>query len=206
MLKGRLSEKYTINIMKALGLCTLTIGINSALQGDIMLIVVSISVGAFFGEMLGIEERVNKFGSWLESKISKGKGSSFGEGFVTASLLYCVGAMAIVGSIESGLRGDLSVIFTKSVLDGVSSVFFAGSLGIGVAFSSVSVLIYQGIIELFAGQAQEILTDDFIVQISALGGVMIIALGFNLSLGSKLKVANMLPGFLAAIIYYNLFF
>jgi len=171
-----------------------------------MLLVVSLALGVFVGELMCLDDGINKLGLWAQSKLSSSdKNSSFAEGFVMATLLYCVGAMAIVGSIESGIRGDHSIIFTKSIIDGVSAIIFASSLGVGVLFSAFSVLIYQGTIEFFAGYLQNAFTPALITQISAVGGVMIIAIGLNLAMSAKIKAANLLPGFIFAAIYYYIF-
>ena len=206
LLMGRISDKFTKSILRAVGLCICIIGISGALRGDIMLMVVSMAAGAFLGEVLRIDDGLNAVGQWVQKKLSKnGAGSSFSEGFVTSTLLFCVGAMAVVGSIDSGLRDDQSIIYTKSVLDGVTSLMLASTLGVGVLFSAFAVLIYQGSIELFAGFLQHLLTDSLIVQISAVGGVMIFGIGANLVFDIKIKVANLLPAFLFAAGYYFLF-
>ena len=206
LLKGKVPENISGNIIRALGLCVCVIGVAGALGGDLMLTVVSIALGAFTGELLDIDGKLNSTGRWLQRKMSKaGADSAFTEGFVAATLLFCVGAMAIVGSVESGLRGDHSVVFTKSILDGVTSMLLASSLGFGVLFSAGAVLLYQGSIELFAGYLQNILTDGLISQISGVGGVMILGIGANMALGAKIKVANLLPGFLFAAGYFYVF-
>ena len=170
-----------------------------------MLLVLSLALGAFTGELLRIDDGLNRFGLWAQTRLSKGgEESTFSEGFVTTTLLFCVGAMAVVGSIDSGLRNDQSVILTKSVLDFVGSMIFASSLGVGVLFSAVPVLLYQGTLEFFAGFLQYVLTPDLVVQISAVGGVMILGIGANMVVNAKIKVANLLPGFLVAAGYYYL--
>ena len=204
LLKGKITDKFSKSIICVLGLCVCIIGIRSAVNGDVLLMVVSLSIGVLAGEALRIDDGLNRFGVWAQERFSRDSNSSFAEGFVTATLLYCVGAMAIVGSIESGLRGDQSIIFTKSILDGVSAVIFASSLGAGVLFSAAATLVYQGTIEFFAGYLQNVLTSQLITQISAVGGVMILAIGLNLALGAKFKVANLLPGFVVAATYYYL--
>ena len=170
-----------------------------------MLLIVSMALGTLIGELLRIEDHLNRFGAWLQSKMSKGETSSFSEGFVTATLLFCVGAMAVVGSIDSGLRNDQSVIVTKSILDAVSSMILASSLGLGVLFSAFAVLLYQGSLELFAGFLQNVFTPTLIMQISGVGGVMILGIGLNMVMDAKLRVANFLPGLLVAAGYYVLF-
>jgi len=206
LLKGRIPGKFAENIARAVGLCVCIIGTTGAIKGDLMLLVVSLALGAFTGELLRIEDGLNQLGLWMQKMVSrKGDNSTFAEGFVAATLLFCVGAMAIIGSIESGLGLDRSIIYTKSILDGTSAMVLASSLGLGVLFSAVVILIYQGSIEIFAGQVQNILSDAFVTQISAVGGVMILGIGFNMVLNAKIKVANLLPGLLFAAGYYCLF-
>ena len=204
--KGRFSDKVSESITRAIGLCICIIGISGALEGDIMLLVVSLMLGALTGEHIDIDAKLNTFGQFLQKKLTpKDSKSKFAEGFVTTTLLFCVGAMAVVGSIEGGLRNDYSVIVTKSIIDGTAAMVFASYLGFGVLFSAFSVLLYQGTIEFFAGFLQNILTPTLITQISAAGGVMIFALGVNMTVGTKLKVANFLPGLIFAGIYYVIF-
>ena len=202
--RGRLSDKFSKGVMRALGLCIIIIGLYNGLGGDMILLVTSLAVGTLAGEMIGIDDYLNNFGKWVQEKLKKpGENSTFAQGFVTASLLFCVGAMAIVGSIDSGLRGDTSIIVTKSIIDGIASVFLASTLGVGVLFSAFVVLIYQGSIEFFASGLQDMLTYSMIAQISAVGGVMILGLGVNMALDGKIKVANLLPSFLVAVLYYR---
>jgi len=204
--KGRISRKISGSITQALGLCVCVIGISGALKGDFMLLVVSLALGVLTGELIDIDGSLNKFGMFLQRKLNPKDGAStFAEGFVAATLLFCVGAMAIVGSIDSGIRNDQSVIFTKSILDGVSAMVFASSFGYGVLFSAIPILVYQGSIELFAGSLQNVLTTDLVTQVSAAGSVMILGIGINMVLNGKIKVANLLPGLLFAAGYYYLF-
>jgi len=205
LLKGKLSDQFSKSILRAIGLCICIIGISGALRGDIMLLIVSMSLGTFLGELFRIENGLNHFGVRLQSKLSKEGESTFSEGFVTATLLFCVGAMAVVGSIDSGLRDDQNIIITKSIIDAVSAMILASSLGVGVLFSAFAVIIYQGSLELFAGFLYNIFTLSLTVQISAVGGVMILGIGANMVVNAKLRVANFLPGFLVAIGYYYLF-
>jgi len=206
LLRGKLTDKLSTGIIRAIGLCIIVIGVSGALGGDIMLMVVSLALGTLAGELLGIEGGLNNLGLRLQKKVSAGEGNtSFAEGFVTATLLFCVGAMAIVGSIDSGLRGDHSIIITKSILDAVAALLLASTFGVGVLFSAAAVFLYQGSIELFAGNLQGVLTPELTAQISAVGGVMILAIGLNMTLDAKIKTANLLPGFLFAVGYYMLF-
>jgi len=208
LLRGRISERYSQSLMRVLGLCVAVIGIAAAVGGDIMLLVVALALGTFFGEFLRIEDGLNRFGLWVQDKLKQdGEGSTFAQGFVTASLLFCVGAMAIVGSIDSGLRDDQSIIITKSIIDAVAAMMFASSLGVGVLFSALAVFVYQGTIEIFAGFFQDVFTDTLITQISAAGGIMILGLGANMALDmqNRIKIANLLPGLVFAVVYYYVF-
>jgi uncharacterized membrane protein YqgA involved in biofilm formation len=206
LLKGKMNEKISQSVMRAIGLCVCIIGISGALEGDIMLVVVSIALGVFAGELLRIDDHLNNLGLWAQKKLTKNeKDSSFAQGFVSATILFCVGAMAIVGSLDSGLRDDQSIIITKSLLDAVASVALASTFGVGVLFSAAAVFLYQGSIEIFAGAMQEFATDELITQISAVGGIMILGIGANMALDAKIKVANLLPGFIFAVGYYCLF-
>jgi len=205
LLMGRISDRFAKNIHRALGLCVCIIGISGALGGDVMLLVVAMALGTLFGELLRIDDGLNRLGKWAQTKLSReGEQSTFAEGFVTATLLFCVGAMAVVGSIDSGLRDDQNVILTKSMIDGAASIILASTLGFGVLFSAFMVLLYQGGIEFFAGFLQNVFTDGLIMQIAAIGGVMIFGIGLNMTLDTKIKVANFLPGFLVAVGYYFL--
>ena len=202
--RGRLNDKFSEGVMRALGLCVIVIGLYNGLTGDMMLLVTSLAIGTLAGEIMRLDDHLNNFGKWVQEKLKKpGENSTFAQGFVTASLLYCIGAMAIIGSIESGLRDDQSIIITKSILDGIASVFLASALGAGVLFSALMVLIYQGIIELFAASLQDALTYGMITQISAVGGVMILGLGVNMAFGGNIKVANLLPSLIVAVLYYS---
>jgi uncharacterized membrane protein YqgA involved in biofilm formation len=206
LLKGKIPKKFAESIPRAIGLGVCIIGITSAVKGDLMLLVVSLALGTFIGELLHIEDGLNKLGEWLQKRLTrKEENSTFAEGFVAATLLFCVGAMAVVGSIESGLGNDRSIIYTKSILDGICAMVLASSLGLGVLFSACVILLYQGSIELFAGFVQNAMSEALIVQISAAGGVMILGIGLNMVLNAKIKVANLLPGLLFAAAYYYLF-
>ncbi|WP_270563408.1 DUF554 domain-containing protein [Clostridium beijerinckii] len=208
IVKGRLTEKISTTIMNGLALCVLYIGISGALKGkDTLQIIICIALGALIGEIIDIDRRLNDLGNMIERKINgKRKNNSndkisISEGFVTSSLLFCVGAMAVVGSLESGLQGNNSTLFAKSILDGVSSIIFASSLGVGVMLSSIAIFIYQGSITLLAGGLSTILTDNVISNMSAVGSLLIVGLGFNMLGISKIKVANLLPGIFLPIIF-----
>lgn len=203
IVKGRLTEKISTTIMNGLVLCTLYIGISGALNGgDTLIMIISVAVGALIGEIIDIDKRLNNLGNYLESKFNNKKENniSIAEGFITSSLLFCVGAMTIVGALESGLKGNHDTLFTKSVLDLVSSIIFTSSLGIGVIFSAITVFVYQGLITIGAGFLSGVLSDYVITNMSAVGGLLIIGLAFNMLGITKIKIANLLPAiFLPAI-------
>jgi len=200
--RGRISEKYNKTIIQAISLGVILIGLKSAFKcNDFILIIISLALGSLLGELCKIEHRLENAGAWLENKFSK-KGGSFATGFVTTSLLYCVGAMAIVGSLESGLTGNHSTLFAKSTLDGIGSVIFSSTMGIGVLFSSVSVLLYQGTITLAAVYVKPFLVPEVISQMSSVGGLLIVAIGINMLGENKIKVGNMLPSVFIPLIYY----
>lgn len=205
LLKKGIPEKVSKAVMIAIGLCSLYIGIDGALSGsNTLVLIVSMVFGTIVGTLIDIDAGINKVGLFIENKMKKdGKGSSVAEGFMTGSLLFCIGAMSIVGSLNSGLSGDNTLIYTKSVLDLISSCMLASTLGIGVLFSAIFVFVYQGGLVLLAGLLQNVLTDEaLIAEITCAGSVMIVALGLNLIGLTKIKVANFLP----ALLFVPLFF
>jgi uncharacterized membrane protein YqgA involved in biofilm formation len=200
--KGGIPERVNDTVMKGLALCILIIGVMGAVKtSDMLLVICSVVIGGIIGELINIDKGLKKLGDYIETKLN-GRGGKISEGFVTASLVYCVGAMAIVGSLESGLKGDHGILYTKAMLDGISSVMFTSTLGIGVALSAVSVFLYQGLITLAASSLQGILTTQVITEVSAVGSLLIMGLGFNMMGAAKIKVANLLPGILIPIIYF----
>ena len=201
--KGKIPERIGDTIMKGLALCTMYIGISGALEGnDTLQMIISIAIGALIGEIIDIDKWLEKLGAFLESEFNKkGKSGSIAQGFITSSLLFCVGAMAIVGSLESGLKGDNTTLFTKSILDGISSIIFTSTLGIGVIFSIGTVLIYQGGIAICAGMLSNVLSSVVITNMSAVGGLLILGLGLNMLGVTKIKIANMLPAIFIPIIF-----
>lgn len=204
IVKGRLTEKISTTIMNGLALCTIYIGIAGALNGgDTLIMIISVAIGALLGEIIDIDKWLKKLGYYLESKFKRKKVNniSIAEGFITSSLLFCVGAMAIVGSLESGLKGNHNTLFTKSILDGISSIIFTSSLGIGVIFSAVTVFIYQGVITLGAGLLSGVLSETVITNMSSVGGLLIVGLGFNMLGLTKIKIANLLPAIFLPIIF-----
>ena len=207
LLKKGIPERVTAAVMTALGLCSVYIGIDGALSGsNAIIIIVSMVLGTIVGTLIDIDGALNRLGKFVERKMKRADGkTSVAEGFVTASLLFCVGAMTIVGALDAGLRGDNSLYFTKSALDCVSACMLASSLGIGVLFSALFVLGYQGALVLLAGLLQSILTDAALVgEITCAGSLMIIAIGLNLIGITKIKVADQLPAIVFVPIIYAL--
>ncbi len=201
-LKDRFKESYKDIIMSSIGLAVLVIGISGAIKTEnMLLVVISLVIGSILGEWFKIENKLENIGKFIEGKVGSGT-SNISNGFVTASLIYCVGAMAIVGALESGLTGNNQTLFVKAILDGVTSIIFSSTLGIGVAFSSISVLVYQGLITLTANTMKIFLTDPVITEMSAVGGVLIMGIGVNLLGLKKIKIGNMLPAIFIPIIYY----
>lgn len=202
LLKKGLPERFQDVIMKGLALCVLLIGISGALKGQNTLIaILSIVIGSIIGEWIDIDRRLNRLGQLIEARFAKGGGEqTVARAFVTSSLLFCVGAMAIVGSLQSGLSGNHEMIFTKSMLDGVASVIFASSLGYGVLFSAAAVFVYQGAIVLLAQWVAPLLSDVVIAEMTCTGSLLIIALGLNMLGVTKMKVANYLPALLIPIV------
>ncbi len=202
LLKKGIPEKISDVVMKGVALCVLYIGISSALSGTNTLIaIISIVVGAVIGSLLDIDRRLNSLGELAERKLSKGDGkTSIAEGFVSASLLFCVGSMAIVGSIQSGLTGNHEMIYTKSMLDGISAIIFTSTLGAGVFLSAAAVFVYQGIIVLCAQWVQPFLSDYAVAEMTCVGGLLIIALALNMLGITKLKTANYIPAVFIPII------
>lgn len=213
--RGGLPKRFQNTIMHGVALAVIFIGLGGAMSGllsaegpvintqNTMLMVLSLVLGAVTGELLDLDTKLNRLGEWAKKKIPERiAGRSFVEGFVNASMLFCVGAMAVVGSLEDGLNGNYSILFAKSVLDGISSVILAASLGFGVMCSAVPVLIYQGLITILAQFISGYLSDALISQMSCVGSVLIFAIGINMLFPEgKIKVANLLPAILFPIIF-----
>ena len=204
LLRGGLPEAYRLTVIQAIGLAVVLIGVRGALGCDqILLVIFSMACGAVIGTALKIEERLDGLGRLLERRLSR-NGDGLARGFVTASLVFCVGSMAIVGSLESGLTGNHQTLLAKSVLDGITSIVFASTFGIGVMFSAASVFVYQGLITLSATLVKALLVPEVVTQMSAVGGLMIAAIGFNLLDFQRLRVGNMLPGIFIPPVFYLL--
>lgn len=199
-LGGRLMpEKMKQTVLAATGLVSIGIGISGAIGSSNQLIpILSLVIGSVIGELLHIEDGVTRAGDWLQIRF--GKSGSITEGFVTGSLVFAVGAMAVMGALESGLKNDHTILMTKSVIDMAGSVAFAGSLGIGVAFSALSVLVLEGTVALLASLLTGVLTDAVITEISVTGSLIIIGVGLNVLGLTKLRIMNMTPALLLPIL------
>ena len=190
-------------VMKGVGLCVAYIGLSGLTQGENPLIaILSIVIGGLVGELLQLELCLNKLGDKIESRFSSGKDdSSVAQGFVTASLLFCVGAMTVVGSLNSGLHGDHTMQYTKAMLDGISAIIFASSLGYGVLFSSAAVFLIQGSITLLADTIAPFLSEVAIAEMTCVGSLLIVGLALNLLGITKLKVMNYVPAIFLPILF-----
>ncbi|MBO5048207.1 MAG: DUF554 domain-containing protein [Clostridia bacterium] len=198
-------------VMKGVALCVLYIGISGMLEGtNAIIAILSMACGAIVGTLIDIDKWFNRFADFLQTKLARkkkeGASSTLAEAFVSSSLLFCVGAMTIVGSLDAGLRGDNSTLYAKAVLDGISSIFFASSLGFGVLLSAATVFVYQGTLVLLAGVLQSVLTNEFIIaEMTCVGSLLIIALGLNMLGITKIKVMNYLPAIFFPILFCQFF-
>jgi len=200
LFKKAISEKITKAAMTAIALCTLYIGISGALKGqNTLILIVSMLIGTIIGTIVNIDGGIEKLGSYIENRFAGKDGKvSVAQGFVTASLLFCIGSMTIVGSLNAGLYGDNELLFTKSLLDFISAMMLSVSLGVGVLCSSAFVLVFQGALVLLSSLLAPVLTDAAIAEMTCAGSIMIIGLGLNLLGVTKLKVANYLPALVIA--------
>jgi len=201
--KKGIPQKLSDTMMKGLGLCTLFLGISGSLDGqNSLILIISMVVGALIGEGVDLDAKLNRLGNWLENKFKSKDGSkvSIAEGFVSASLLFCVGAMTIVGSLQSGLQGNHEMLFNKSMLDFVAAIIFASTMGVGVMVSAAFVFVYQGAITLLAQWVAPVLSDVVIAEMNCVGSVIIIGLALNMLGITKLKVMNYVPAIFIPIL------
>ncbi|PIC79804.1 hypothetical protein CSV75_11495 [Sporosarcina sp. P18a] len=193
-------ERMKETIMYGIGMAVVAIGLQMTFETtQIVIVILSIVIGAILGEWIDLDQKVNQLGRWIEGKLpAKREGQGIAQGFVTATLFFCVGSMAIIGAIDSGLRNDHNVLIMKGILDGFTSIIFSSTLGIGVAFATVPLLIYQGSITFLATILSRFVPDElmqlFISEMTATGGLMIAAIGLNLIGLTKIRVANFIPG------------
>lgn len=202
-LKKGIHDRFKTTIMQAISLSVILIGTRSALGAtDLLGVIVCMAIGSLLGEFMKIEDKIDAMGGLIEKKFGRKDKSGFSKGFVTASLVFCVGSMAIVGSLESGLTGNHDTLFAKSLLDGITSVVFAATFGSGVIFSAIPVLAYQGTITLGASLLKPFLTAGVIAQMSAVGGLLIAAIGINMLQLAHIRIGNMLPAIFLPLIYF----
>ncbi|PLR94037.1 DUF554 domain-containing protein [Bacillus sp. T33-2] len=213
----RIPEGMKTTVMHGIGLAVIVLGLQMGFKSaNFLIVILSLVIGAAIGEHFALEDKLNRLGLWLETKIGSSGEGSISQGFVTATLIFVIGAMAIIGALDSGIRGDHDVLYTKAIIDGFTALILTTTLGVGVLFSAIPVVLYEGTIALFATQIDQFipkpLMDSFISEVTATGGVMIFAIGLNLTGLIKIRVANLLPGILVtgllvtAIYGYHLYF
>lgn len=195
LLKKGLPERVSTGVMHGMALCVMAIGIRGFFDGENFLIsILSIAVGGALGHWIDLDGYLNRFGAFMQRKLTRGEsGSTFGEGFVTATLLVCVGAMAITGALDSGIRGDHTTIFAKSLIDFCSCMIMASSLGIGVAFAGIACFVYEGAIALGGSAIAAFLTESMIGEMTCVGSILIVAISLNMLGMTKIKVVNFIP-------------
>lgn len=214
LLKNGLKEHMRQTLNAAVSLAVVFVGASGAIGAMLsdganpVLFIVSLALGSLAGEALRIEGRLESLGSWLQSKAQRnatGVQTGLAQGFVAGSLVFCVGTMGVLGSIESGANGNHGILFAKALLDGIIALVMASTLGVGVAFSAVSVLVYQGLLTLLAGWVSPWLTADMLREISIVGGIMIAAIGLNMLevFKARVRVGNLLPALLVPVVYYG---
>ncbi len=203
--KKGIPERIKNAIFIGMALCVMLIGIDGMLNptNNILVIIISVAIGALIGELIDIDKWVNRLGKTIENKFANGKDTKIAEGFVAATLLFCVGAMTVVGSIDSGISGDNLTLYSKSLIDCIAAIPLAATFGIGVMLSSFSVLIIEGVLTLLAVVISPILTEEIILHMSTIGSMLIVALSLNMLRITKIKVMNYIPAiFLPILIFY----
>ena len=215
LFKRGIPERINTAVIKVVGIAIIVVGLNGVLTSMLtvgaggkleadgtVILLISLVIGCIIGELLKIEDRINKASLAIERKL---KADNFAKGFVTASLIYVIGAMSIVGAINDGLMGDSTLLFTKAMLDGITSIILASTFGVGVLFAAVPVFIYQGAISMLARFIAPYATDEPIRLISMVGYALVMTIGFNFLVDTKIRVANLLPALAVPIIYYVVF-
>lgn len=203
--KNIIPDKLSESLLKATGLAVVTVGIRLSLAGEnLTLLIISVIAGTLIGELLDIEGRLDRLGQNIEGRL-KNKDSNITAGFVSCTLVYCVGSMSIMGAIQSGLTGNHEILFSKALIDGIVSISMGVSMGVGVIFSSISVLLYQGLLTILAQFVQSLLSPEVISEMTAVGGTVIMAIGLNFLEIKRVKVGNMLPAIFLPILYFIFF-
>lgn len=206
IIHSRMPRRITERVFQAIGLFTIFLGIHMATKTDNFLIMIfSMVIGTILGEWIDIDKAFNRFSEWLKKRLKTKNTSTFSEGFVTAFLLFCMGSLTILGAFEEGLGDEPNLLMAKSVLDGFSSIALAASLGIGVLFSAIPLLLYQGGLTLFASSLADYLTDPVINELTAVGGLLLLGLGLNILKIAKLKILNMIPALVIAVVLALIF-
>ncbi|RDW16784.1 DUF554 domain-containing protein [Oceanobacillus chungangensis] len=205
----KIPERYKETVMHGIGLAVMLIGLQMAIATDqIIIVLLSLLSGAIIGEFIHLEEGLNRLGNWIGSKFTTTNDNiSIAQGFITATLIFCIGAMAIIGALDSGIRGDHEVLITKGVIDGFTALVLTTTLGFGVILSVIPVVLYQGAIALFATQIEKWLPEAFlnglIVEVTAVGGLLVLAIGLNLLKITNIRIGNLLPSIITVgVIYY----
>ena len=205
LLRRGMKDAIAKTVMQGVGMSVILIGVTGAIEtSNTLLVILSMVIGGAVGAWINIDAKMNQLGAWAQKKLTRSddESNTFAKGFVTASLVYCVGAMAVVGALDSGIRGDHSTLIAKAALDGITAIIFSSSLGIGVMLSAVPVLIYQGAIALLGNAIAPLLSDVVVQEMSAVGGLLIMGIGVNMLLEKDIKVANLLPAILIPFLYY----
>ena len=213
LMKKAIPERLKESLTEALALCTFSIGIMGVITAAVsvdgklltsnytIIMVICMALGTFAGELIDIEKRLDNLGEKMQKKFSSSD-SFFSQGFVSTSLIFCVGSMAILGSINDGLKADPTILITKGLLDGTVSIVFASTMGLGVMFSAISVGVYQGLITVCASLLAPYLTQEVIAQMSLVGSILIMAIGLNFLYKPKIRLGNMLPAMFLPLIYF----
>lgn len=202
LLKTRLPEKITAIVFQGIGLVTIFFGVAMAFRSqNWVILILSVVSGAIIGQLLNLDVRLNKVGEWLKNKL-KINNIRFTEGLVTAFLLFCMGSLTVLGALEEGMNKNPELLLAKSVMDGFSSIALAAAMGIGVMFSVIPLLLYQGGITLFAGSLQNLLSEALIMEITAAGGIMLLGMGINILEIKRIQVLNLLPSLPMVVVFY----
>ena len=202
LVRRGMPERISQTLMKALALCVIYMGISGAMDGEnILVAILSLSLGVVLGELLQLEKQIVCLGEWLQKKLCSGRENSFAEGFINCSLLVCVGAMAVIGSLESGMHEEHGTLIAKSIIDGVAALVMGSTMGIGVALSGVLVMLYEGLITVGAQWIEPYLTASMIAEMTCTGSILIVGVGVNMLLNTKIRIMNCVPAiFLAPFI------
>jgi uncharacterized membrane protein YqgA involved in biofilm formation len=202
---SRLPKKISDTAFHGVGLFTIVLGVMMAVKtSNLLVMIFSIVIGAIIGEAVDVDKRINSFGEWLKKRY-KTKNERFSEGFITAFLLFCMGSMTILGAFEDGIYGTPNLLVAKSVLDGFSSIVLAATMGVGVLFSFIPLLVFQGGLTLFAAYMQSVFTDVMINELTAVGGVILLGLGVSMLEIKKIRILNLLPSLVIVVILAYLF-